>query len=67
MMRDILHRTVVAVGLGLLDAVDNIHSVDDLAEYGVLAVEMRSAAHGGVGLALLGGEGGRLSRPPASR
>jgi len=50
----ILNGTVVGIGLNALDRVDDIHTLDYLAEDGVTAVEMGRAADSHVDLALLG-------------
>ena len=41
---DVVDGTVVVVGEGLLDSVDDVKALDYLAENGVLAVEMGRAA-----------------------
>ena len=42
---DIVDRTVVIISEGLLDAFNDVEALGDFAEDGVLAVEMRRAAH----------------------
>ena len=53
---DILFGAVVAIGLDALNLVHHIHAFQHFAEDGVLAVQVGRAAHGGVGLPLLGRE-----------
>ena len=49
-----LYRDIHVTGLDGSDLIDDIEAFDDFSKHGVVAVEMRSATHGLIGLALRG-------------
>lgn len=62
----ILFGAVRAVGGYFLNGIHHIHSLDYLTKHGVAAVKVGSTANGGISLALLGGEFGRIFAAMAS-